>query len=126
MTKNEFNIPIYDFKVIFVEIEGRDDVPPMRKLLKRLRCSEEIEREVVESIENEDRDGGYTLTSLGRKIFCVVILPQSSEEQRLAVIDHEKRHIEDDLLEHCAVTCKEASAYLAGYLTRCFYRFTHH
>ena len=82
--------------------------------------------EIVESIENEDRDGGYTLTSLGRKIFCVVILPQSSEEQRLAVIDHEKRHIEDDLLEHCSVTCKEASAYLAGYLTRCFYRFTHH
>lgn len=37
------------------------------------------------------------------------------------VVNHEKRHIEDRILQHCGIDDIEAAAYLAGYLSKFIY-----
>lgn len=117
MIKRSFNIPIYNFDVFFVEVEGKEDVTPLRRLLRKQGLSDEIEGEILSAVEEGSFDGGWTLSALGRRLFYVILLPMSSEESRVNVLNHEKRHIEDDLLEYCGVDDKEAAAYLAGYLS---------
>ena len=118
MRKSRFKIPIYDFDVTLIEVDGSGDVEPIRRLLRRVGGrNESLESEILGAVENGSIDGGWTLSALGRSLFYVILLPMSSSEQRIRVLNHEKRHIEDDLLEYCGVNDKEAAAYLAGYLS---------
>lgn len=116
MIKKSFNIPIYDFDVVMVEVEGVGDVEPLRRLLRKHGRADDIEKDVLGAIEEGSYDGGWTLSALGHRLFYVILLPMSSDERRLSVLAHEKRHVEDDLLDFCGIEDKESAAYLAGYL----------
>lgn len=118
MIKKRFNVPIYCYDCVFLEIESRDDAEALTKELRRLRITDEIMEEVSTSCVEGDVDGGWTIANLGRKIICVVLLPMRSADQRLSVLNHEKRHVVDDILNHCGVDDKEAAAYLDGYVSR--------
>lgn len=118
MIKKRFNVPIYCFDCVFLEIESRDDVEALTKELKRLRITNEIMEEVSTACVEGDVDGGWTISNFGRRIICVILLPMRNADQRLSVLNHEKRHVVDDILNHCGVDDKEAAAYLDGYVSR--------
>ena len=89
--------------------------------MKRLKFSLELINDVGKDIENECMNGGDTFRNLDMKSFLVIIYPCKDEETRRSVVGHEKRHVEDRLLQHCFVNDIEASGYLAGYLSRYIY-----
>lgn len=66
-------------------------------------------------------NGGSTFRNLDMKQFLVIIHPCKNEQTRRMVVNHEKRHIEDRILQHCAIDDIEAAAYLAGYLSKFIY-----
>lgn len=117
MIKKSFKVPLYCFDCTFIELEGKEDADALSRELRRLRVTEDIYEELVVSCREGDVDGGWTITNFGNKRICVVLLPMRSDDRRISVLGHEKRHVEDDILSHCGVDDKEASAYLAGFLS---------
>ena len=57
-----------------------------------------------------------------RKI-AVVFYPFSNEEEKAEVFAHEKRHIEDRVMEWASVDDIESAGLIAGFLGRMSYRF---
>ena len=121
MKKTEFYIPIYDFNVTIVEVESKEDKDAVKTILSDITSNEEIIDEVLGYIEDGSMNGGDTFRNLLHRKFVVVLYPFKDVETRREVINHEKRHIEDRVLEYCGITDIEASAYLAGYISKFMY-----
>jgi hypothetical protein len=112
---------MYDFRLDLLEVERSEDVALLAKFFKGVRLDDEISLEILDAVENGDVDGGWTISNFGLKRILVVLLKMRTEEQRRKVLAHEKRHVEDDILEHASVNDKEAAGYLAGYLGKFMY-----
>lgn len=121
MKKIEFNIPIYDFNVIILEVESKEDKAEVNTILLNFIPDKESIDEVLGYIENGDMNGGDTFRNMLYRKFIVVLYPFKDIETRREVINHEKRHIEDRILEYCNINDIEASAYLAGYISKYMY-----
>lgn len=121
MKKTEFKIPIYDFDVTILEVESKEDKAEVNAILSNLTPDKESIDEVLVYIEDGSMNGGDTFRNLLRRKFVVVLYPFKDIETRREVINHEKRHIEDRVLEYCGITDIEASAYLAGYISKFMY-----
>lgn len=117
MIRRTIRIPIYQFSVLMLEVEDSSDAIDVEKTLKRERVTDEIIEEICTSVKQDAIDGGWTISNFGMKRFIVVLLKTSSPGRRLEVLTHEKRHVEDDLLEYCGINDKEAAAYLSGFLS---------
>lgn len=121
MKKKTFTIPIYDFEVTFIEVESKNDKEQVVELMTLFDCNIDDIRELERYVDNEYMNGGDTFRDMRKKRFLVVLSPCESEEKRREIINHEKRHVEDRLLEWVGVHDIEASAYLAGYLSKFMY-----
>jgi uncharacterized membrane-anchored protein len=121
MKSKRINIPIYDFRLDLLEVENSNDVALLARFFKSVRLDEDITLEILNAIKDGDVDGGWTISNFGHKRILVVLLKMRSEEKRREVLAHEKRHVEDDILEHASVNDKEAAGYLAGYLGKFMY-----
>ena len=115
------DIPMYDFRLDLLEVENSDDVALLTKFFKGVRLDDELSLEILDAVKNGDVDGGWTISNFGIKRILVVLLKMRTEAQRRKVLAHEKRHAEDDILEHCGISDKEAAGYLAGYLGKFIY-----
>lgn len=116
MIRRKINIPIYDFKLEVLELEDIGDTNIVTKALKKVDMEPDFIAEIVGDLRDESRNGGWTLCNFGRKYIFVVTLPATNEKIRRKVLNHELRHVADDILEHCGIKDKEAAAYLAGFL----------
>lgn len=76
------------------------------------------------SLENIWANGEITFRNMTVRTCVVVFYQMRSELDRAEVYSHEKRHIEDRVLNWAGVDDIEASALLAGYLGRQFAKFT--
>lgn len=121
MKKVKFKIPIYDYDVTFVEVEFFYEKEQVVKELKSIKCSQEGIDEVIECFDMKTMNGGWTFRNLDLAKFVVIILPCKDEVTRRNVVNHEKRHIEDRLMEHCNVSDIEAAAYIAGFISKYVY-----
>lgn len=121
MEKTEFNIPIYDFDVLILGIESKQDKAEAGAILSGFIPNKESIEEELAHIEGGAMNGGVTFRNMLRKKFIVVLYPFEDIETRRMIINHEKRHIEDRLLEYCGITDAEAAAYLAGYISKFMY-----
>lgn len=121
MKKTEFKIPIYDFDVTVLEVESKKDKAKVNTILSNLIPNRESIDEVLGYIEDGSMNGGDTFRNLLYRKFVVVLYPFKDIETRREVINHEKRHIEDRILEYCRISDIEASAYLAGYISKFMY-----
>lgn len=121
MKKKTFNIPIYDYEVTLIEVERKNDKEQVVEEMTLFDCNIEDIREMERYIDLAYIDGGDTFRNMGKKKFLVILLPCEDEETRRGIINHEKRHVEDRLLEWVGINDSEASAYLAGYLSRYMY-----
>ena len=121
MKKTEFKIPIYGFDVTILEVESKEDKDEVNTILSNFIPNKEKIDEVLGYIEDGCMNGGDTFRNMLYKKFIVVLYPFEDVENRREVINHEKRHIEDRILEYCGIYDIEASAYLAGYISKFMY-----
>lgn len=117
MKRKRFKVPIYNFNITFIEMESATDCYLVAKEMKRLNCTPEAICSVSEALKNGDVNGGETYRNMPIKEILVLIYPCTSERRRREVVNHEKRHIEDRILEYLGINDIEASAYLAGFLS---------
>ena len=121
MKHSKINVDMYGYKVDVLEVEGDDDYEYLARFFRRFKLKDPFVDEVIEAVKDGDSDGGYTFACFGIKRVFVVLLKMSSDTRRREVIMHEKRHVEDDILQHCSVKDDEAAAYLAGFLAKYMY-----
>ncbi len=121
MKKKTFNIPIYDYEVTFIEIESKSDKERVAEEMSLFDCNIDDIRQIERYIELEYMNGGDTFRNMEKKRFLIILSQCEDEEKRREIINHEKRHVEDRLLGWVGINDIEASAYLAGYLSRYIY-----
>lgn len=123
MIKTKFHVPIYDIDITMVQIENSNDKEPIRKLLNSIKAREEDVQTTLDNIENESTNGGDTYRCLEARRITVVFFPFTNSDERINIFDHEKRHVEDRILEYFSVQDNESAALLAGYLGVQFRKF---
>ncbi len=124
MVKYKFTLPIYDMKITLIQIENKFDFQRVKKVLSTINVQDEYLEEVQENIENGSYNGGSTFRNMKMLSIIVIFYPMKSEIIRADVYSHEKRHIEDRILEWMSVNDIESAGLLAGYLGKKFYQFT--
>ena len=125
MIKFTFKIPIYEINVTLLQIEGVGDANVIKPTLKKFALDKQYLDYTMEGIVNDSRNGGDTYRDLNTKKrrFLVVFYKMTDAETRREVYEHEKRHIEDRILEYYSINDIEAAGMLSGFLGRMFYRF---
>jgi len=123
MKTHSFNIPIFDFKVKLIQIEDKKDLPSLKKHKWLKNMDDENKEEIFTKIKNENYDGGTTFRDFSSREFLVIFYTFSSEEAKVNVYAHEKRHIEDRLMEYVGINDIETAGYIAGFLAVEFNKF---
>ena len=121
MKKSKFKVPLYNYDVTVIQIESSKDKSALIKEFAKMELPEEYYKDSIEYVENNYMNGGDTYRNMLIKQFLVIIYLCESENIRREIMGHEKRHIEDRILEYVGINDIEASAYLAGYLSRYMY-----
>lgn len=119
MRTKKIHIPIYEYDVFMYQIEDVEDADAITRVLKKFNIVELIE-EVTTNIVDEVEGGAITCFNAGAKIAVCIFYTCDDPVFYEATLDHEKRHVVDDILDHCRVNDKEAAAYLSGWLTTKF------
>ena len=117
----KFKIPLYKVTVDLIQIEDKNDVEPVKAYFNENRI-EPIE-EVLDNIAKDACDGGETYRLLSKRQMTVLFYQFSSDIEKANIYAHEKRHMEDRILEYFDVNDIESAAILAGYLGEKFYAF---
>lgn len=120
MIKTSFKVPIYGVHIDYVQIETPDDSSQFSKIAKRLSMAEDDIDYVINNIRT-GFNGGDTFRNMRLRRILVIIYRYKSEKVRRNVVNHEKRHVEDRILEYYNITDIEASAFLAGHLSEFIY-----
>lgn len=119
MRTKKIHVPIYEFDVTLYQLEDIEDLDNITKALRKIDL-EEIIPEITENMTNEVLEGGITCFNGGARLAVTVLYPTQNPVFYEATLDHEKRHIVDDVLEWTGVNDHEAAAYLSGWLTTKF------
>jgi hypothetical protein len=121
MKLKNINIPIYDFSLILVEIENKDDADAVEKQLSRVKVPNDEVESVKDYISKESKNGGNTYTNSDLKKILVMLYPCESDRERRNVINHEKRHVVDRIMQWASVDDIEAAAFLDGFISEFMY-----
>lgn len=125
MKRYDFTIPIYDVDVTLIQVERgtENECRTLRKALRSFGCKKESIDEDVNEIREGDMNGGATYRNMTARVVVVVFHEFTSEERMVEVYSHEKRHVEDRVLEFFEVKDTESAGLLAGFLGVEFHKF---
>ena len=124
MIKIQYNIPLYDIDVTMIQVENEKDKNVILACMRNIKCDQEYIDSVDDYVTRGCFNGGDTFRNFDLRKMLVIFYPQSDEETRWEVYMHEKRHIEDRVMEFTNVKDIESAALLAGFLACKFYQFT--
>ena len=120
-----FTIPIYEYDVIYIEFFSDDSVEEQVKLitdeLTLMKTGQQYLDETIQEINEGSKNGGNHFYNLSKSVSLIMIYPHDDSERLRATIAHEKRHLEDRMLEHYRVDDIESAGLLSGYLARFIY-----
>jgi len=119
MKLKRFTVPLYKWRVVIIQIESKKDVNLLRKKLNNYGAQQEDIEELCNGTEYESRNGGMHMA--GNKISVVVFYPFTNDKEKTNSVGHEKRHIEDEIIEKFNINCIESNALLAGFLSEKFH-----
>ena len=122
MTKIQFKIPFYNTTILLVQTEGRQDANAVIALMKHWKIEDDDNYDYL-GLVNGAVNGGTTYRQMNSKRIFVLFYPFENDRIKDEVYSHEKRHIEDRILEFFGVNDIESAALLAGYLGAKFYDF---
>lgn len=123
MVTYKFDIPIYDIHVDVIQVESKDDANGVMRFMQAIKCKQEFVDEVTNYIISGCINGGETYRNFDLRKMLIIFCPMANEETRADVYSHEKRHIEDRVMEYANVNDIESAGLLAGFLGRQFYKF---
>lgn len=118
-----FKIPLYKIHVTLVQATEKTDADDVRKILVKNHIGKEYIDEVADGVRRGGCNGGETYRDFRYKRVFVFFYPYESEARRAEVYSHEKRHIEDRVLEYFGINDIESAGLLAGFLGEQFYKF---
>lgn len=118
-----FKIPLYKIHVTLVQSEDKSEADEVRKILARNHIDKEYIEDIVDGVRRGGCNGGDTFRDFRYKRIFVFFYPYENEVIRAEVYSHEKRHIEDRVLEYFGVKDIESAGLLAGFLGEQFYKF---
>lgn len=117
MIKKSFTIPFFEVKMVYIIIEGVFDYEVLKKTLKSYTALDnELRDRALDIVRTGKVNGGDTIRHLETREMLCIIYQCTSEAKRLNIICHEKRHIEDRLLEFFGINDIETAGFLAGFL----------
>ena len=99
-----------------VEINGAEDEAPVRKLLGRRAISASNIERVCDITRRGGINGGDLFYNFPTQSAVIVFYPMSSLGDKVNIYCHEKRHLEDRVMQFASVNDPEAAAFLAGFL----------
>lgn len=119
MKQFSISVPIYDWCLTFITTYDSTDASSIRGYIEECmpKLPKEAKEHIVDSVSRGDFNGGETLTSMSSKKALVIIFRWSDESYFYNVLNHEKRHVVDNILEDAHINDKEAAAYLDGYIS---------
>lgn len=123
MVKFTFRIPLYKIDVTLVQVEDKSDSKLVNSLLRSIKAREEDISDVIAGIERGCFNGGETFRAFDMKRMLVIFYVMKDERTRAEIYSHEKRHIEDRVLQWASVDDIESAGLLAGFLGEKFYDF---
>ena len=116
MKKISFRTPYWDYDVTLIQVESDKDSNDVCRYLAKAGVSEESISSVRENIEKRYVNGGEVNWNSSTKRIIGIFYEFLTDDDKVNIYSHEKRHIEDRVLQHCRVDDIETSAYFAGYL----------
>ena len=116
MIVKKIKIPIFKYTLTLIEVEEYEDYKIIGKELKRFKLPEQDYNEVITNTRYS-YDGAITFSNCSIMQIVVIIYKCSNEKNRLENINHEKRHVVDDIIESLEIKDKETPAYLDGYIS---------
>lgn len=119
----KFDIPIYNIHVDMIQVENKEDSDGVVRFMNSIKCKQEFVEEVMDYIKRGCVDGGETYRNFDLRKMLIIFCPMENEETRAEVYSHEKRHIEDRVMQYEHVDDIESAGLLAGYLGRQFFKF---
>ena len=118
-----FVVPFYEVKVMLYQVEGKEDAPKIGRVLKRIKCDKDVYDDIVSGVERGAVNGGETFRDLRQKLMVIIFYEWGSEDKKTEIFAHEKRHVEDRILQFFGVNDIESAGMLAGFLGVKFRKF---
>ena len=112
---------MFYFDVTLLQVETKDDSKQVEKACKAFGMESDDIESVKDNVERDCEDGGDTFRNFRFKKMLVIFYRMSSIKMRENIWSHEKRHIEDRILQFLNIDDIETSAILAGYLGEQFH-----
>lgn len=75
----------------------------------------------VKQVETDSWDGGKTYTNRNCRAILMIIFRHETKSGFIRTLNHEKRHMIDDILEWHGIKDKEAAGYLDGWVSETLY-----
>jgi hypothetical protein len=117
MRYKKIKVPVYDWQILYIRIESKEDIKEFNKVVKNFGFNSEIDFELdKDNITNDKFDGGCCTYNDGYKKMVIVVYRCENFNELMSVLFHECDHAVWNILEHCNVNDKEARAYLSGYI----------
>lgn len=123
MIRYDFKIPLYYVDVTLIQVEGKEDADSVEAILKSVKTEREWIDYTIGGIKRGCMNGGDTYRNEDLKRFVVIFYYMSNERNRSNCYSHEKRHIEDRVMEWNSVNDIESAGLLAGFLGEKFDEF---
>ena len=121
MEKLDFQIPLYKVDITLVQVESKEDESAVAELLESINVKDF--EYTIDCIKRDVVNGGDTYRDLEHRRIVVVFYLMEDNMSRAEVYSHEKRHIEDRILEFYSVNDIESAGLLSGFLGERFYEF---
>lgn len=119
MKIKRFRIPIYEYDVIYVELEKTSgEADAIEKLLISIGATTEDINEMVQDVKDSRSGGGNHFYNFRKEISLIIIDPHKDIVRKTSTIAHEKRHMEDRILQHFKIDDIESAGLLSGYLAK--------
>ena len=121
MKVTKLKIPMYDFDLTFIEIESPKDEHDASKYLNEIKMPKEDANNIKRQIREGATNGGDTWRNFPLKKILMIAFKCESERKRRNIINHEKRHVVDRIMEWASIHDIETSAFLDGYISEFIY-----
>lgn len=119
MRRIDFKVPIYDWDITIITIYNEFCKEQVSELIDEFELPD---RDELLQLVGEGFNGGRTYAKTSSREIVVILFPWTSEIQFEKSLNHEKRHIIDDIVEWHNLEGKEAPAYLDGYISGEIYK----
>lgn len=120
----QFDVPLYKVDILLIQAESQKETDTILSSIQEFGVKgDDSLSEIKENLNEGFVNGGATFRYLiGRKVAVLFYMFDSTEEM-VNTYAHEKRHVEDRILDYFSVKDSESAAMLAGFLAEKFMEF---